>query len=196
MLKKLLAFLIFIGILYALWSNGEIKREYGILVEEAPYQKDLGASGFFIVDDYTIRKMAEFRITARVLGVKRYRRGREADLSNYDLALGWGPMSDTGVLNEIKISQRNRWYYWKVREFPIPRREIETNSANMHLLTRDPYIKKELGRVKRGHIVEIAGYLVYVNASDGWRWRSSLTRTDTGAGSCEVIWVEDFRIVE
>jgi hypothetical protein len=27
-------------------------------------------------------------------------------------------------------------------------------------------------------------------APDGWRWRSSLTREDTGAGACELVWVE------
>jgi hypothetical protein len=30
---------------------------------------------------------------------------------------------------------------------------------------------------------------VQVNTPDGWRWRSSLTREDTGGGACEVVYV-------
>ena len=32
--------------------------------------------------------------------------------------------------------------------------------------------------------------LIEVRGADGWRWRSSLTREDTGAGACELVWVE------
>jgi hypothetical protein len=38
--------------------------------------------------------------------------------------------------------------------------------------------------------VIVRGYLVEARGADGWRWRSSLTREDTGAGACELIWVE------
>jgi hypothetical protein len=34
------------------------------------------------------------------------------------------------------------------------------------------------------------GYLVEVRGRDGFRWRSSLTREDTGNGACELVWVE------
>jgi hypothetical protein len=44
--------------------------------------------------------------------------------------------------------------------------------------------------VRVGQVVKIIGKLVEVQASDGWRWRSSLTRKDTGNGACELIYVE------
>jgi hypothetical protein len=37
--------------------------------------------------------------------------------------------------------------------------------------------------------VRIDGWLVQVRASDGWQWRSSLTREDAGAGACELVYV-------
>ena len=37
--------------------------------------------------------------------------------------------------------------------------------------------------------VRIDGWLVEASASDGWRWRSSTTRDDTGGGACEVVYV-------
>ncbi len=39
-------------------------------------------------------------------------------------------------------------------------------------------------------MIRLTGYLVQVHGRDGYRWASSLSRADTGVGSCEVIWVE------
>ena len=34
-----------------------------------------------------------------------------------------------------------------------------------------------------------------VKAQDGWTWRSSLSREDTGGGSCELMLVEEVRVI-
>jgi hypothetical protein len=128
------------------------------------------------------------------LAAEHYSLGREADVSSVDLALGWGRMSDEAILSKIKISQSNRFYYWHVDEFPIPRREIETHSANMHMIPADTQIEKTLKSIRPGQIVKLSGDLVQVNASDGWHWKSSLTREDTGNGSCELIYVKSLEI--
>ena len=43
--------------------------------------------------------------------------------------------------------------------------------------------------------VRIDGWLVEAKAGDGWHWRSSLTRKDTGAGACEVIFVRELQVL-
>lgn len=129
-----------------------------------------------------------------MLGVEHYHFDRESDLVPVDLTLGWGPMSDTDVLSKVSISQGGRFYYWRVNEFAIPRREIEINSANMHLIPADAVVEKVLKRVRVGNIVHVSGYLVEARAGDGWRWVSSLMREDTGAGACELIWVEQVEL--
>jgi hypothetical protein len=113
-----------------------------------------------------------------------------------DLALGWGRMSDEKVLESIKIKQSGRFYFWSTKRFPIPRKEIERNSANTHIIPADEVIEDELGNIREGHIVDIQGYLVRVNAEDGWRWKSSVTRNDTGAGACEVLFAEYLEVQE
>jgi hypothetical protein len=107
-----------------------------------------------------------------------------------DLALGWGPMSDESALERIDISQSGRFYFWHVKEFPIPRRDIEIHSANMHMIPATAEVERRLLRVRPGQVVALTGYLVEVRGSDGFRWRSSLTREDTGNGACELVWVE------
>lgn len=143
------------------------------------------------LDDYVITPLADVEITAKVLGKENYWMGRESDISPVDLALGWGRMSDPAVLEQISISQSSRWYYWKTPKFPIPRREIETHSANMHIIPANDYVRDNLKAVKEGQHVKIRGNLVRVDASDGWFWKSSLTRNDTGNRACELVYVTD-----
>lgn len=169
-------------------------RGNGVIASQQPTQISTGGVNFNL-NGYTITPLESFQIEARVLAAEQYSLGREADLSPVDLALGWGAMSDEAILKDIKISQSNRFYYWRVDEFPIPRREIETQSANMHMIPADPQIEKTLKSIRPGQIVKLSGELVQVNASDGWHWKSSLTREDTGAGACEIIYVKSLTVI-
>lgn len=139
--------------------------------------------------DYQIEPLADFSLKARVLGAEHYRFGRESEISPVDLALGWGRMSDPTVLSRIDIRQSNRFYFWHVQEFPIPREEIERHSANMHMIPADASVARQLDRIRPGQVVTLQGYLVEIRAADGWHWRSSLSRDDTGNGACELVWV-------
>ncbi len=176
-------------------GNHPVTYGPGVLAPDQPVQRRIEVPKGFIHGDYLISKLASFDITARVLSRKNYFTGRESKLSPVDLALGWGPMSDETVVERISVSQSGRWYRWCVKEFPIPQRAIERNSANMHMVPSTPEVKKQLKRVRKGHLIECTGYLIEINASDGFAWRSSLTREDTGDGACEIVWVESLNIL-
>ncbi len=157
-------------------------------LNDAPRQVSLEWSAPALsAGDFEIRPVAHFQIEARVLGRRDYRRGTEAELSPTDLALGWGPMADPAVLDSIRIRQSGRFYYWSVDEFPIPRRAIEQSSANMHMIPASAEIAHQLSRVRQDEVVFLEGLLVDIDRADGWRWRSSRTRNDTGPGACEII---------
>jgi len=196
-LRWRIVFVVFLAFgLWKLWSEREASHPPGALVHDTPTQASIEPSAHTLSKNgYRIEPLERFTLEARVLGAERYRFGREADLSPLDLALGWGPMSDTAVLEKIEISQSNRFYFWHVEAFPIPRREIEVNSANMHMIPADAAVERELSRVRKGSIVRLRGYLVEAVAKDGWRWRSSLTREDTGNGACELVWVERLEVL-
>ncbi|MFQ3231855.1 hypothetical protein [Reinekea sp.] len=174
-----------------IWSTGgSVEPSAGISAPESPVQFNDISKSAFSQDEYQITPMAEFEITARILSKKKYTSGRETDLSTYDLALGWGRMSDIDVINEISIRQSGRWYRWQTKNAPIPLREIERSSANMHMIAASDVVADTLKDLNKHDVVTIKGYLVNVLAADGWRWKSSLSRDDTGAGACELIWVE------
>lgn len=177
------------------WMHRPVSPGPGVVAPMAPQQAGLDGAPAFTRAEYKITPLARFRVEARVLGVERYRLGREAGLAPVDLALGWGPMSDDRVLGGLAITQGNRFYYYSWKDMPpLPPTEIVAHSANMHMIPADMQVAKQLERVRIGQVVEFEGELVAVQASDGWRWRSSLSRTDTGNGACELVWVKSLRI--
>ena len=186
--------IIFVLMTYHTCSNREISRPPGVLAAEEPVQTPISDMAELAYDKYQLKLLAAFEIKARVILAKRYRFGKGSDLAPVDLALGWGPMSDQDVLQHFKFSQSDRFYFWTTETFPVPREIIESHSANMHMIPGSPEIEKELKGLRPGHIVHVRGYLVEAREPDGGRWTSSLSRTDTGRGACEIIFVESLDV--
>jgi hypothetical protein len=177
------------------WRHRPLHPLPGELAPDTPEQVDLAHGAQLQKGDVTLTTRAHFDITARVLSREDYAWGADAKLIPEDLALGWGRMSDSAVLASIKITQSGRFYYWHVDRFPIPRREIETSSANMHMIPADADVRRELAQVRQGQLVHIEGFLVDASRPDGWHWNTSMTRDDTGAGACELIYVESIGVL-
>ena len=195
-MRRLVALLVVVLVVWQLALRpGRVELGPGVLAAEEPLQSRPASAPAIERDGYRITPLADFEIRAKVLGRESYFSGREAELAPLDLALGWGRMSDERVLEDIEISQSGRWYRWRSKKPPIPRREIETHSGNMHLIPADELTGDTLDDVREGQIIELKGYLVRADAADGWRWVSSLSRNDTGGRSCELVYVERARIV-
>lgn len=146
--------------------------------------------GSYSYPNYEFSNAEAFDLTARVLSRKDYGSGREAELSPTDLALGWGRMMDDDVVDEIEIRQSGRWYRWQTQSFPIPRRQIEESSANMHMVPANDMVADALERVEPDDRIRLVGQLVDIRAADGWHWQSSRSRSDTGNGACELLLLE------
>jgi len=197
--KKILvvALVLLAGMALRDWSMREIEHPPGILVPERPSQVDLENSAIVTIDSYRLKPRADIQIRARVLSREDYSWGDEADLSPVDLALGWGVMSDQAVLDRISIKQSGRWYYTRYElPAPIPDQAIIQNSGNMHMIPANDWVRKKLKKIRRGDIVQLRGQLVDIDGDSGWRWRTSLSRNDTGGGSCEIVYLQDILVEE
>ncbi|MGB5729642.1 MAG: hypothetical protein WBM52_20795 [Thiogranum sp.] len=164
-------------------------------VFQVPVQKQIHKDLSFRFQEFTIHPLASFQLTARVLASRHYRSGAESRLSPVDLALGWGLMSEDEILKDIDIRQSVRFYSWRVKELPIPKKQISSHSANMHLIPANREIDERIRDAGEGDVVSFRGYLVRINGENGWSWTSSLRRDDTGPGACEVVLVEAFSIL-
>lgn len=143
------------------------------------------------VGDATFIPLAGFSLQARVLSRENYRMGHEAEFSQVDLALGWGPMAEPGIAGKLNVSQSGRAYRysWGNKGPPIAQNEIISHSANMHMVPASGSVANSLDDVSNGDIIELQGWLIRIERKDGWRWQSSLTRDDSGDGACELVYV-------
>ncbi|MCP4547416.1 MAG: hypothetical protein GY835_13240 [bacterium] len=176
------------------WSQRSISHPPGVLAPKVPSQVAAQGVDQVFIKGSKITFLADFTVNARVLSKKRYRMDRGAKVSPYDLALGWGPMSDSEILDQMEIRQAGRFFMWSVDQYPIPANEITVHASNMHIIPADAAVMAKLRAIRRGHVVTISGHLVMVNGEDGGVWLSSLTRSDSGDGACEVVYAEEITI--
>jgi hypothetical protein len=179
---------------YQLYSSRDIERAPGVLAAEDPLQRELDSSSLVERGDFRLRPRANFSATVRVLRREDYSRGALAKLVPTDFVVGWGPMSDSAVLADIEISQGNRFYYWRTESWPIERDQIESHSANWHVISDNQAVSKVLGELRAGSVVELRGELVDIEGGEGGM-RTSLSRTDIGAGACEILLARSARVV-
>lgn len=177
--------------------HAPIVRPPGVLVTTEPRQTDYTAAQPVIrKEGWTLKPLAGYTMEARVLGVARYSDGPDGKLSPYDIAVGWGPMSDTGVLDRISFRHSHRFYHWTYwGSPPIPEKEIISHSCNVHLIPANDGVLGKMRTLRTGSLIRLRGVLVEATHPQGSEpWRSSLSRTDTGKGACEIIYVQSLSV--
>jgi hypothetical protein len=103
-------------------------------------------------------------------------------------------MVKNDLYRKIEWSQSGRWYWWKFGpDFKNNRSVIINNSANTHIIPATETITDAIDGIDPGDRIELTGFLTtIVGKKDGqtYTWNSSLSRSDTGNGSCEVLYVK------
>lgn len=149
-------------------------------------------------NDFLITPLAEYKVAARVLSRHNYYWGWSANLAPVDLALAWGGIADNDMTKGIKFSQSNRWYYYTYEaDSNFDGNYIALHSSNNHIIPANDNVKEALNKVKTDDLIIIEGYLVKVDGRENGKivfWNTSLTRSDTGDGSCEVIYAKKIQI--
>ena len=179
------------------WSRERVvDQPPGVLAPDEPRQVDVAADRRIVHRGYDLIPRARYDITARVLRKEIYRLDGGAGLAPVDLGVGWGPMSDSAVLDHIRFSQMGRFLYWDARDsaFPIPAKVLQNHAAQMHMVPADDALETRLKRLRPGQMVHVQGWLVDIRGPGGFMWSTSLRRDDTGDGACEIVLVESLDV--
>jgi hypothetical protein len=181
--------------LWKLYAGRDVHHPPGILAAAEPLQREIDSAPPIEHGAFRLRPRAEFSATVRILSREDYSLGELASLVPTDFAVGWGPLSDSKVLEDVEVTQSNRFYFWRTEHWPVDRATIESHSANWHVIPDNVAVRAVLGRLRRGSIVQLEGELVDIEGKDG-SMATSLSRTDTGAGACEVLLATSAHIVD
>lgn len=68
--------------------------------------------------------------------------------------------------------------------------------ANNHLLADRAYLREQIADVQVGDQIRLEGFLASYSNDSGFERGTSTTRTDTGNGACETVWVTRFDVLQ
>jgi hypothetical protein len=113
-----------------------------------------------------------------------------------DLCVIWGGNARTGAYKRVSFSNNEWECHWSWSHSEPGREFNNTEASNNHMVTDDPAVAKVLRKIRIGDQIRVKGYLVdYSIAGRGGSRVSSATRTDSGNGACEVLYVESVEML-
>ncbi len=114
-----------------------------------------------------------------------------------DLCVVWGDNIESEVHKDMEFSS-NSWtcnYRWPNAE--VKSRFCSTCLSNNHMLSENKSINNKLMDTEIGDQIYLKGYLAkYSHSNNAFTRGTSITRTDTGNGACETIYIEDYEILK
>jgi len=199
--------LFLILILYSLIAGCNRPRATGVEFDEIdisqdPVQISVPSQDPILVNwkkiDLKITPVAIYKISALVVGTASYSYGWNAKISPMDLALAWGKLANPEFQKYVSYSHGNRWVSFNIKkDSPLDVTYVSSHASNHHLIPATQNIGYALKTIQKKKKVVLEGFLVNVTGTyDGrpvW-WNTSLSRTDTGDGACELLYVTKARI--
>lgn len=183
--------------LYVLWPSGK-RYPPGVLIATEPrvVTVESATSWPFQSKDksYDITPRAKYALEARVLSTNPDY--GDALIGPVDIVVGWGPMSDSHVLDQLKIWQDNtrHWFCSPRGSWPIPVGEAALHAVNTHIIPASPMVENHVKSLRKGDLIALEGSLVDVTRKDGFHWRTSVDPSGFGEHSCKIIWVEKLSV--
>lgn len=122
------------------------------------------------------------------------------NLNVVDLCVVWGDNIQQDAYRAMSYSH-DQWTCWYQTSSSEAMAAFDTSAiSNNHLITDNPAIVAALRSARVGDQVHVQGYLAdyttFKRGSSALQRVSSTVRQDSGAGACEVVYVETFEILK
>lgn len=206
-INRILIIVSFAWLLVSFWNRNELPGniEFVPELQHEPLQTATTRQPFeveFNGVNYTVAPEFAYDITGMIVsyrhhdGNSRMHSRANDHLNMLDVCVIWGdnPANDrlhkisfwNGIFTcNVKTRDQQAWDAFDMNQL-----------SNNHLISDDDFIRTQVRKIRVGDQIRIKGYLSsYANDSGNTRGTST-TRTDTGDGACETIFVEQFKIVE
>lgn len=187
------------------WNRNDVPAGVDVLpaVQQEPRQAPTARPAFsagWNGIDYRVQPQFEYDLFGVVVSYRQHdepsRMHRRANdhLNMADLCVVWGDTAQSEYLPKlefwngvftcnVKTSDSKAWASFNMREM-----------SNNHLISDDPRIRERVNDVDIGDQVHVRGVLASYGTG-GSKRGTSTTRSDTGDGACETIYVDTFEIV-
>lgn len=163
-------------------------------VQAAPI--DVTVSGV----DYRVEPMYRYALDGLVVSYKVH----DADhlvhrlwndhLNVADVCVVWGHNAAGLDLNAFEFWNGEFTCFVRTHDSAAWRAFRQDQLSNNHLITADPLLRRRIEDLAVGDQVHFEGYLASYSNDSGFHRGTSTTRTDTGNGACETVYVTDFDV--
>ncbi|RFF30623.1 hypothetical protein DZC52_07800 [Wenzhouxiangella sediminis] len=151
--------------------------------------------------DYIVRPKYRYELTGLVVSFKRFSQDyglhkRWNDFINVaDVCVVWGDNATDVDLNAFDFWNGEFTCTFSTRNETAWRRFDKNKLSNNHLITDSPRVREVIEELEVGDQVRFSGWLAEYGEPGGPFRSTSTTRTDTGDGACETVYVADMEIV-
>lgn len=196
----------FVGLLLSFWNRNDLPAsiDYVPDIASEPRQTNTDNPPFTTTVneiEYRIEPAFDYDITGMVVsyrhhdGNSRMHRRASDHLNMLDVCVVWGSNTATdlraikfwnGIFTcNVSTRDRDAWDAFRMDQL-----------SNNHLISDDESIRRQVRKIRVGDQIRVRGQLAAYSNSSGATRGTSTTRTDTGDGACETIFVESFSILE
>lgn len=197
-------------LLAALWKKHELPAQ-GLLqpaLQEEPLQKAVTMPAFErSVGQINYRIQPLYRYELWGLVVSRHDSDTWWDylhkewndrLNVADLCVLWGDNLNNASYGQVSFSSGQFTCYFQTDSNEVYQAFDQTAISNNHLLSDDPELIRRIKNTRVGDQIHFRGYLAEYSHEHGTPFRrgTSTTRSDTGNGACETVFLEEFTILK
>ena len=196
----------FLWLLVSFWNRNELPAsiDYVADIADEPRQTKTDRRSFEAVWDnvgYRVDPEYDYDLVGMIVSFRHHdensRMHRLADdhLNMLDVCVVWGNNTSGAQLDKIDFWNGIFTCNVKTRDQAAWESFDMYQLSNNHLISDDDFIRDQVRKVKVGDQVRIQGVLASYESPGGLRGTST-TRTDTGDGACETIYVDRFQILQ
>lgn len=172
-------------------SEGLAKVPQQIAVEQAPFQVSQGGVS------YRVEPLYRYAIEGIVVSLQHHDGDRmlhrtwNDHLNVADLCVVWGHNASHVDLSEFDFWNGQFTCFFQTNSNSAWASFRPDQLSNNHLLSDDEWVRDRIEDLRIGDQVRLNGYLARYSHDGGFKRGTSTTRSDTGNGACETLYVED-----
>ncbi len=169
-----------------------------------PYQAENRASAFETEREgvvYTVRPLYDYALQGIVVSMEQHdgdfglHRRWNDHLNVADLCVVWGENATSIDLDAFDFWNGEFTCNFRVGSRALWERFRQDQLSNNHLLADADWLRDRVRGMKVGDVVTLRGQLAEYATGGGPPRTTSTTRADSGNGACEVLYLEDARVV-
>ena len=203
---RLLIITSFLVLLVSFWNRNELPGNIEVVTSLAaePHQSTTRQQAFDVIYEdveYRVAPEYDYDLTGMIVSYRhhdnnsRMHRLANDHLNMLDVCVVWGDNASKAELHKIDFWNGIFTCNFETRDQAAWESFNVNQISNNHLLSDREHIRDAVRDIRIGDQIRVQGYLASYSSPGVAVRGTSTTRTDTGDGACETIYVERFEIL-